>query len=779
MDVQCERCKTEYEFDDALVSGRGTTVRCTQCGHQFKVRKGDAGPSEPPPDDLWVVTTTVGKQLTYTTLRELQRAIMAKLVARSDTLTRGTRGDAPPRLLGSIAELEPFFEGRGSTRPPPGSGGSVAQRLPAPPATPSEAMLELPKRTPAWGVDEVPASARPSAFPPARARSNTLRPPVDGPAVPPPAAARPTMPGLDEIASAATAMSTSGPTRALEPAPIVHVGAPAVRPDSATHTPPMPAAVLTHEAHDAEPPTQPRPAYIDASRAASAITYTPPTPAYQPELSSPLPPPTAPRRVLASSIDEDAMADAMRASAFSDPDSLGMPRRRRVGGWMVALVLLAGVAVVGFAVARPYLATMGKPAASAPALDEKTQQFLNDGDKALADGNLDAAKENYDKALARDDKSQRVLVAVARLAAARADVPWLRARVLPDSVSASDDVKATKQNLSELAAAARKAADDALAVSPDEQAAIRAKIDASRISGERDTARRLVSKIIGQATQPETAYVLAALDLAEPEPVWPTVIDRLRLAAQGEGNAGRARAALIYALARSGDKLSAKLELEKLDRLARPHPLLGALRAFVDQAKVKPVVDGGAASARVVDVSQLPTGGKPGEPPLEGRGPTQQAMNALAKGDKDRARAIYEAQIARNPNDSEALSGLGDVSRAQGNSAGAIAAYKRALGVNPSYLPAIVGLADTYWATGNRGEAMRLYKEITERFPEGAYPAYVKQRAEGGAPAPTPAPTESAPATPSATPTAATSSASATPTPATTTTPKPANSDGF
>ena len=37
MDVQCERCKTEYEFDDALVSGRGTTVRCTNCGHQFKV----------------------------------------------------------------------------------------------------------------------------------------------------------------------------------------------------------------------------------------------------------------------------------------------------------------------------------------------------------------------------------------------------------------------------------------------------------------------------------------------------------------------------------------------------------------------------------------------------------------------------------------------------------------------------------------------------------------------------------------------------------------------
>ena len=55
--------------------------------------------------------------------------------------------------------------------------------------------------------------------------------------------------------------------------------------------------------------------------------------------------------------------------------------------------------------------------------------------------------------------------------------------------------------------------------------------------------------------------MLAALDLAEPEPLWTTVIDRLRLAAAGEGNAGRARAALVYALAKSGDARGAKAEL--------------------------------------------------------------------------------------------------------------------------------------------------------------------------------------------------------------------------
>ena len=43
MDVRCSRCGTEYDFDDALVSERGTTVKCTNCGHQFKVYPGGSG----------------------------------------------------------------------------------------------------------------------------------------------------------------------------------------------------------------------------------------------------------------------------------------------------------------------------------------------------------------------------------------------------------------------------------------------------------------------------------------------------------------------------------------------------------------------------------------------------------------------------------------------------------------------------------------------------------------------------------------------------------------
>jgi hypothetical protein len=84
----------------------------------------------------------------------------------------------------------------------------------------------------------------------------------------------------------------------------------------------------------------------------------------------------------------------------------------------------------------------------------------------------------------------------------------------------------------------------------------------------------------------------------------------------------------------------------------------------------------------------------------------------------------------------------------------AIASYKRAIAVNPSYLPALLGLADTQWASGDRASATRVYKEIVDRFPEGTYPAYVKQRVEGPPAAPTGGATGAAPG-----PSAATKSA--------------------
>lgn len=133
MDVRCARCGIEYEFDDALISERGTMVRCTECGHQFRVHPSHVIPAEP---DEWRVVTSSGRTIVFRTLRELQQGISHGEVGRDATLLRGRQ---PPRPLGSIAELDPFFPSRAganrqqstltgvappATAPPPGPGHS-------------------------------------------------------------------------------------------------------------------------------------------------------------------------------------------------------------------------------------------------------------------------------------------------------------------------------------------------------------------------------------------------------------------------------------------------------------------------------------------------------------------------------------------------------------------------------------------------------------------------------------------------------------------------------
>jgi predicted Zn finger-like uncharacterized protein len=706
MDVQCERCKTEYEFDDALVSGRGTTVRCTNCGHQFKVRRPDAqGDSQ---DDLWIVIRADGRQVSFGSLRELQRAILAKQVSRAETLER--RG-SPQRQLGSIAELEPFFQGRTSNRPPAGDpGGGVA----------------FPKRSAVWQGDS-PAGVTPSLTPPIpvvvparrtnaygsvvdspRRKMDTLRPPNTGTAAPPPAA-----------------------PFSIQPQPIV----------TASPHPRAPVPTLDG-VDDVEPSTrrpQPPPPPV--------VMAPPVRPPSAPELSSPLPPPM---RAHHRSIPVGEDAGASMRPSLASVDLYSAPRSRRVGGWVVAFVLLLAVGVVGWVVAKPYF--VGREAGAAAQLDPRAQGFVADGERSLADGNLDMAKEDFDKASALAETDPHVLLDQARLACALADVPWLKTRLL--STDATDDLRATRAQLDERVARAKRAADAALAVAPADVAAMRAKIDALRLSGERDAARGYVSKVIGQASQPETAYVLAALDLAEPEPLWTTVIDRLRFAAAGEGNAGRARAALAYALAKSGDLAGAKSELAKLDALTRPYPDLATLHSFIDHAiassPTASAKDAGGPSGAKVEPAAAPSAAAPSAPPQgavaaaapaaspAGGDGLQAASQAIRKGDWERARQIYDALVTRNPNDSEALCGLGDVARAQGDSGGAIAAYKHVIGINPSYLPALLGLADTQWSTGDHASAAKGYRDIVDRFPEGTYPSYVKQRIDGatqGAPA--------------------------------------------
>ena len=109
MDVTCERCDTEYEFDETLLSGRGTSVKCTNCGHVFKVYP-TAGAEADRTTSVWRLKLEDDSIDMIDSLRELQRRISSGELTPENEIARGDESWKP---LGSIPELETFFQAAG------------------------------------------------------------------------------------------------------------------------------------------------------------------------------------------------------------------------------------------------------------------------------------------------------------------------------------------------------------------------------------------------------------------------------------------------------------------------------------------------------------------------------------------------------------------------------------------------------------------------------------------------------------------------------------------
>ena len=140
MDVTCERCGTEYEFDETLLSGRGTSVKCTNCGHVFKVYPKSVEAADRT-TSTWRLPLRDGSSDAIDSLRELQRRISTGELTPEDLIARG---DEDWKTLGSIPELETFFQAAGVQVP--------SHRIPSPlppvppPTSSSESSLPPGKR---------------------------------------------------------------------------------------------------------------------------------------------------------------------------------------------------------------------------------------------------------------------------------------------------------------------------------------------------------------------------------------------------------------------------------------------------------------------------------------------------------------------------------------------------------------------------------------------------------------------------------------------------------
>ncbi|MDW8361080.1 MAG: tetratricopeptide repeat protein [Myxococcales bacterium] len=763
MDVTCERCGTEYEFDETLVSERGTTVKCTNCGHLFKVFRDAAAAPRP-----WTVRKADGISVTLTSLRDLQRLIASGDLTRDDLISRSGEGW---KRLGDIAELSTFFAAA--------EARSTAPSIPTRDRTPP-ALVPPPAST--------AATSEPTAHGSRPIRPHAPTAPMPGPPIPPPTptSARdpltpPPMappPAPSQTVTAAIATVEPPPTRTK--GTLLGVGAtstpqpvpppPTVAPPS-VKTAPLPAVQGPSTASRAVPP---------APVARQATPTVPQAPPHRPiaptrasfDVEHDLPPRPAPS--MRASVRPAASATPVHGPALTlDDDDASAPRpsRGRSGlRWALALVLLFGLGA-GVALAWP---TLAPRFGLAPAADP-VQPFLERAQAALAldteEGYAEAIRE-YTRATAIAERDVRVMIGLSRAHAAFAQALAFRASDLEIAAAAqpalAGEAAALRREAREHAVQARSAAEAAARAAPNDASALVALADAQRLNGDLDGARSSLQRARSLDLEPHTAALVAYVEglLAGSAPTASPGAgrDELAVSVTRDPSLVRARLALARALLARGEVADARTQLDEILRRIPAHTAARSLRDAIDRglppapARLAVVADAGArlgpdpapdpAPVPAV-VAEAPASERASPPvrepsratesrdsPRAGGPPTARdygwyvraGNEAMARGDLGLARAMYEAALGTRPSGSEALTGLGQVLLEQGQAASAIGYLRQAAQLG--FADAFIALGDAYLRQGQTQQAVQAYQGYLERLPSGPRAALARAHIE-------------------------------------------------
>jgi predicted Zn finger-like uncharacterized protein len=677
MDVVCGRCRAEYEFDDALISERGTTVRCTNCGLQFKVFP-PVGLRAP---EVWHVFHPRDRRvepIRYDSLRQMQKDIARGVVTAEHLLARG---DESPRPLRDIVELQPLLQQPRSEPPPPAdtvaaaparAESEIAQSAPAQAAPGMKTVLGVAQRpdpkahvgapAPPRPLDDlagdldlhaiVPAEPSDPKIPVAREKPRDAKPRIRSALSVTP----PTIPSPKSSAAASDTELDEGEGRASIPPPRQSLRSTLSGTSAAQRISPVPEelsppsskgrAAPGAEGEGAASSAEAAPLSPRGERKSEAgITaeeppalrregVVPPLPEEAKAQARPAPPQRAPSRPVPLPVTlpvEPTISDSgeypglmtptptgMRAyrSAEADPASsvAGVHVKQRARtGGIVLVVLVGGMAFLGFA---------NRDKLSA----------------ALSGGKPEVSEEQEAPQEIPPDLTLRLQMA---------DAAWISATLLQTPKSAL--VAPSKADLEKLEA---------------ELSSLGASRSWERVNLLRALGRLTEARESAGALQkePEQLYALALLDLAEAKdaPPWPIVIERLREASSGERGRFLARSAFIYALGASGALPRARADFEALGQLAggKEAPLYSELRDFLERIGAFEKQDENGPSAEIpaesgdLSVVDLDEGADaaaspqaeenaPAAPEEEGERPLKPKVSAAIKGKVDQADAMW------------------------------------------------------------------------------------------------------------------------------------------
>ena len=224
---------------------------------------------------------------------------------------------------------------------------------------------------------------------------------------------------------------------------------------------------------------------------------------------------------------------------------------------------------------------------------------------------------------------------------------------------------------------------------------VAARLDAQRLSGDLDKARKSASSLESGSLSPELAYALASIELMQPSPRYQEVFAWLGQARAKDSGLGRAPVMLVIACVAGNRLESAHAEVQRLKLSSRSHPLLAEMEAFARRATDRAmaaeqivVVDSGiAASTDAGEAETMAEVTREGDFRLRLR----RAVESLGRNELTRAEQLFRSVLAERPKDTEALAGLGDVARRHGNTANAISYYERVLSGNGQILAGAIG----------------------------------------------------------------------------------------
>ncbi|MCB9591777.1 MAG: zinc-ribbon domain-containing protein [Sandaracinaceae bacterium] len=721
MDVTCERCGTEYEFDETLVSGRGTTVKCTNCGHLFKVFRPDA---EAGVARTWNVRGADGVVRKLSSLKELQRLITAGTLSEHDEISRGNE---PYKRLGDIAELSTFFAAATAAVADTDTDLAGRQRKAT---SPGMAMAPVPDRAP---VSKSPQAA--------------ARPP-EPPRAPPPARPKDTLVGVG---------SSKPPSQPPPPA--------------RGHRPPTPAP----ESNPPIPPAPRVPAEAAAPRravpaAAAAAAPVPPPPGPP----SNRPPARTSERPLYIEADEPVVPVRGRSRS-----GLWVALVVLVAAAVGVALGWPSIAPMLGLVEEP---EVENPAAAhlAPGDAALAQDTIAGYEEAVHHYTQALAFDDHDV-----DALTRISRAHALWAQALAfDAADLEAAADEDPARQGEaNVLRREQRRHAETALAR--AEDAVRYGSSNAAAEVALSDALRLTGDLERSRSRLNRALTfeSDADAETLRVQALVTAAESEGDLARGRDLAEQAVAEDPTLIRARLVYARALLAAGDGAAARAQVDAILRREERHPAGIALRdriAATGPAEGEEPTPVEGETPPPTEPETPPT--EPETPPTEPesgstrgrRGSSEEPAGDHApagreyswyvrrgdelfeRGNLGAAREHYEAARAQRPAGSEALTGLGNVMLQQGDASGAAARFRTA--ASQGYGEAYVGLGRAYRRMGRNDDAIASFERYLQRMPTGSLASLARRQLEelrasggggggggggtGGGSEPTPAPTQ-------------------------------------